>query len=256
MQNADGSTDLITFHTWRSETFRALAARPEFEKIRWKRTELITVKLAQMLAILLPRTVQFKDLLQPVYDSIIKPALTLSHKMMYFSVDEFIIEQSENYYFNPERQKHMVDGFNQAEFVNVETCGKVKQPPAGDMRYILDITPQLIYRCVKATSYGERKVLKKPKVLVKVINPVQKPLCDSVMKDTQDFSIDDLPKEDQKSNDTVMEDFETLCGESKVPVPAPDATVLGWMARMMRIYKEQNKAMNAKQGRSWNPWGT
>jgi hypothetical protein len=86
---------------------------------------------------------------------------------MHLSVDYFSIEWSEYNDLRYDQGNSLTGNFNCFEFVDLLARGKkLKAPPTGIINYILDITPQLVFRMVKANRCEEPKVLKKPKILV------------------------------------------------------------------------------------------
>jgi hypothetical protein len=87
---------------------------------------------------------------------------------MHLSVDQFSIEWSQYYNLRRDQQKVLVGDFNNFEYVDLDSRKTLKAHSSGDMTYILDVTPKLVFRMVKADSYAEPKVLEKPNILVAV----------------------------------------------------------------------------------------
>jgi len=158
--------DIITCRTWRSETYTAIVNRPEFDRVCERRKEALTRHLANMLVLFISQA-RARNLESSVRSAIIEPAFALSHKM-HLSVDQFSIEWSQYYNLRRDQQKVLVGDFNNFEYVDLNSRKTLKAHSSGDMTYILDITPKLVFRMVKADSYAEPKVLKKPNILVAV----------------------------------------------------------------------------------------
>jgi len=118
-----------------------------------------------MLGLFVPRAAK-RGLHTAVRNTIIEPAFALAHKM-HLSVDHFSIEWSEYHDLRYDQRNSLTGKFNYFEFVDLLARGKkLKTPTSGIINYILDITPQLVFRMVKANTREEPKVLKKPKILV------------------------------------------------------------------------------------------
>jgi hypothetical protein len=123
--------------------------------------------LTAMLGLFIPRA-HTRNLQTAVRNTIIEPAFALAHKM-HLSVDLFSIEWSQYHNLRPDQRNSFAGEFNDFELVDLLARGKtLKALPSRNIDYILDITPQLVLRRVKADTYAEPKVLKKPKILVAV----------------------------------------------------------------------------------------
>jgi len=163
MRNLEPRRDTITWRTWRSETYTAIASRPQFGQIREKRKELLTVTLTAMLGIFIPRAHNL-NLQTSVRNTIIEPAFALAHKM-HLSVDYFSIEWPKYHKLRSDRGN---GEFSDVELVDLARRTTLKAPPSGNIDYIFDITPQLVFQRVKADTCAEPKVLKKLRILVAV----------------------------------------------------------------------------------------
>jgi hypothetical protein len=123
--------------------------------------------LTAMLKLFIPRA-HTRNLQAAVYNTIIEPAFALAHKM-HLSVDLFSIEWSKYHNLWADQRNPFAGEFNDFELVDLIAGGKtLKAPPLRNFDYIFDITPQLVFRRVKADTYSEPKVLRKPKILVAV----------------------------------------------------------------------------------------
>jgi hypothetical protein len=152
---------------WRSETYAAIANQPGFDQLCERRKKGLTKCLTTILEILEPRA-DTRRLQTSVRSMIIEPAFALAHKM-HLSVDQFSIEWSQFHNLQTDQRTYFkAEDMNEFEFVDLASHRTLKNHPSGDIIYIFDITPKLVFQKVKADSYGEPKVLKKQKILVTV----------------------------------------------------------------------------------------
>jgi len=196
MRNLEPRRDFIAYRTWRSETYAAIANRPGFDQLLTKRKDALTADLAAILGLFIPRYPMHK-LQASVRNNIIEPAFALAHKM-HLSVDNFSIEWSQYHDLRRDQRNHFIGEFKDVELVDLLAEGKtLKAHSSRNTVYIFDITPQLVFREVKADTYAGPKVLRKPRILVAV------------------------GKEGQ--------------GHNREPqlYPVPDATVLDWLDKTM-----------------------
>jgi hypothetical protein len=120
-----------------------------------------------MLKILAPRA-NTGRLQTSIRSIIIEPAFTLAHKM-HLSVDQFTIEWSQFHNLQTDQRTYFkTEDISEFEFVDLASHRTLKGHHSGDIIYIFDITPKLVFQKVKADSYAEPKVLKKQKILVTV----------------------------------------------------------------------------------------
>ncbi|KAG9233805.1 hypothetical protein BJ875DRAFT_441871 [Amylocarpus encephaloides] len=167
MRNLEPQRDHITYATWRSETYTAITNRHEFEEMREGMKGDLTARLTEILALFLSRPDK-KNLYAEICQSIVNPAFTLAHKM-HLSVDHFSLEWSRNHHL-PFSQQLPFEDSNDFEVVELQAGGTGvkthKTPPTSEsIRYLFDMTPRLVLQRTKANSPGERKVLKKARLL-------------------------------------------------------------------------------------------
>jgi hypothetical protein len=124
------------------------------------------MQLTAMLGLFIPRA-NTRNLQTTVRNTIIEPAFALAHKM-HLSVDRFSIEWSQYHNLRSEQRLSFAGEFNDFELVDLARRKTLKAPPSRNIDYIFDISPQLVFRRVKADTYAEPKVLKKLKILVAV----------------------------------------------------------------------------------------
>ncbi|KAF4626039.1 hypothetical protein G7Y89_g12119 [Cudoniella acicularis] len=170
MKNLEPRRDKMAYRTWRSETYTAITSRHEFGRIREKRIFFLTHCLTAMLLLFIPRADERK-LHANIRHAIIEPAFALAHKM-HLSVDYFTIEWSRYHNSQPSQRSSFPGGLHlhDLELIDYMDKGKlIRSAPSGNVHYMFDITPRLVFTKVKGDSVAEPKVLRKPKLLVSVL---------------------------------------------------------------------------------------
>jgi hypothetical protein len=159
--------DLRTRRTYRSETYTALIARPDFPPALEARKRELTEELSDMLRILAPNKHR-KDFTSSLRERIIEPAFALAQKM-HLSVDEFALEWSlfHNLRAGERGQAQFPGDFSEFESFDVAALMPLKNRPEYS-EYLFDINPRLVLRSVKTDTLDEPKVLKKRQILVMV----------------------------------------------------------------------------------------
>ena len=104
-----------------------------------------------------------------VQSTIIEPALQLAHKM-HLSVHEFSLRYTSYHSTKSEERHPLRREWSQFDCVSLSPPGKVQRPPIADVifTYLFDLSPELVFRAVKADSFAEPRVLKRGRVLVAV----------------------------------------------------------------------------------------
>jgi hypothetical protein len=160
--------DLVTLRTWRCETLTAVTQRPEFVQFRHKQSKTLSNDLANMLSLFQPRS-DISGFTRLVQSTIIEPALQLAHKM-HLSVHEFSLRYTSYHSTKSEERHPLRREWSQFDCVSLSPPGKVQRPPIADVifTYLFDLSPELVFRAVKADSFAEPRVLKRGRVLVAV----------------------------------------------------------------------------------------
>ncbi|PMD40387.1 hypothetical protein L207DRAFT_511881 [Hyaloscypha variabilis F] len=168
MRKLEPRRDLSTWRRWRSETLTALAGRREFASQRQRLINHLVSELTSMLLIFLPRS-DIHKLAPSVYDAIIEPALLLAHKLQ-LSLDKFSL--SWTHFAGTKLEERSIDprDYNSFECVDILRSGKVMKSQAvaasGNITYMFDLTPALIYEAVKADAFADPRVLNRGRILV------------------------------------------------------------------------------------------
>ena len=161
-------SDLTTLRTWRCETLTAVTQRPEFIQFRHKQSKTLSNDLANMLSLFLPRS-DISGFTRLVQSTIIEPALQLAHKM-HLSVHDFSLRYTTYHSTKSEERHPLRQEWSQFECVSLSPPGKVQRHPVADVifTYLFDLSPELVFRAVKADSFAEPRVLKRGRILVAV----------------------------------------------------------------------------------------
>uniref|UniRef100_A0A093V5W0 Uncharacterized protein n=1 Tax=Talaromyces marneffei PM1 TaxID=1077442 RepID=A0A093V5W0_TALMA len=165
MSQLDPPRDLRTRRTWHSETFTAIANGPGFRD----RVEAMNRKLASdlfdILQIFITSTAPTENIIDGLYENIIKRAYTLSLKMQ-LSVDEYTIQWSD-YYDSQPNASIVIKDPDDFELLDLQRARTVSaRPPQVRIQWLFDVTPKLSVRKVLPNSYGRPKVLAKHRILV------------------------------------------------------------------------------------------
>lgn len=158
--------DLIALRTWRCETFTAITQQPQFAKCRQNQSETLSKDLAGMLKLFLPRS-DYSGLFHSVQSTMIEPALQLAHKM-HLSVNEFSLRYTPYHRTKAEDRRPLPLESSPFDCVTLSPLGRVLKFPIseGILTYLFDLSPELVFRAVKADSFAEPRVLKRARVLV------------------------------------------------------------------------------------------
>jgi hypothetical protein len=121
-----------------------------------------------MLSLFLPRS-DISGFTRLVQSTIIEPALQLAHKM-HLSVHEFSLRYTSYHSTKLEERHPLRQEWSQFECVSLSPPGKVQRHPIADVifTYLFDLSPELVFRAVKADSFAEPRVLKRGRILVAV----------------------------------------------------------------------------------------
>ncbi|PMD20145.1 hypothetical protein NA56DRAFT_602060 [Hyaloscypha hepaticicola] len=168
MRNLEPRRDLSTWRRWRSETLTALAGRPEFAAQRKHQVNYLVTELTNILLIFIPRS-DLQKLGPSVHSVIIEPALTLAHRLQ-LSVDKFSLSWTAFGGTRPEMRSIDPRDYSSFDCVNILQSGKAMKPQAvaaaGTIKYMLDLTPALIFEAVKANAFADPRVLNRARILV------------------------------------------------------------------------------------------
>jgi hypothetical protein len=137
----------------------------------------LTCDMIKMLRALAPNTDPI-SLAKSFVETITKPACALARKM-HLSLDEFTLEWS------PHHDKPQIDptfiyqkAAGNYDFVDVNSRKRVYvgevNPEVYRVRWMFDLAPKLVFRKLKVDSWGEGKVLVRPKVLVRISDITKK----------------------------------------------------------------------------------
>ncbi|RDW70451.1 uncharacterized protein DSM5745_07962 [Aspergillus mulundensis] len=184
--------DIRTIRHWHIETYTAASSRPGFDTYAQDRMWSLTVHMVKMLRAFAPST-DPNTLAKSFLESITKPAAELARRF-HLCFDEYALEWS-GYH---DSEKTAKDGlgvferevrqgrFGEWDFVRVGEGGKyLREVPMVEkgkgegyeegeeetkvkVRWLFDMAPRLVFRKLKVDSWGEGKVLVKPRVLVRV----------------------------------------------------------------------------------------
>ncbi|KAL4886655.1 hypothetical protein BJY04DRAFT_178097 [Aspergillus karnatakaensis] len=177
MRTLQPRRDIRTCRYWRIETYTAASERPNFAEYAQERMWDLTCDMIKMLRVLAPKT-DPNSLAKSFYETITKPACTLARKM-HLSLDEFTLEWS------PAHDQPQIDpatayqkGAVNYDFVDLNSRKRISvgelDPEAYRVRWMFDLAPKLVFRKLKVDSWGEGKVLARPKVLVRVVDLAKK----------------------------------------------------------------------------------
>ncbi|KAL5338309.1 hypothetical protein BJX70DRAFT_206201 [Aspergillus crustosus] len=171
MRTLQPRRDIRTCRYWRIETYTAASERPNFAEYANERMWDLTCDMIKMLRALAPKT-DPNTLAKSFLEAVTKPACALARKM-HLSLDEFTLEWS------PHHDKPQIDPAfiyqkpaGIYDFVDVNSRKRVNvgevDPEAFRVRWMFDLAPKLVFRKLKVDSWGEGKVLVRPKVLVRI----------------------------------------------------------------------------------------
>lgn len=157
--------DLRTRCTWHSETFTAITKGPGFRD----RVETMNRKLANdlfsILQVFITSTAHTEDIIDGIYENIIKRAYTLALKM-HLSVDEYTIQWSDFHDSQP-NTNIVIKNLDDFELLDLQRGRTVSaRPPQVRIQWLFDITPKLSVRKVLPNSHAKPKLLVKPRILV------------------------------------------------------------------------------------------
>ncbi|KAL4972151.1 hypothetical protein BDW66DRAFT_9502 [Aspergillus desertorum] len=187
--------DVRTMRHWHIETYTAASSRPGFDSYAHDRMWNLTVHMIKMLRAFAPRT-DPNTLAKSFLETVTKPACELARRF-HLCLDEYRLEWSEHHdNENVVRDPVMAFAtvvkerrFGEYDFVRVgEERRWLRELPTsfyngdgdgegkggdGDetgvtVRWLFDMAPKLVFRKLKVDSWGEGKVLVKPRVLVRV----------------------------------------------------------------------------------------
>lgn len=165
MSQLDPPRDLRTRLTWRSETFTAIANNPGFKDRFETMNRNLANELFSVLQVFITSTALTNDIIDGIYENIIKRAYSLMLKM-HLSVDEYKIQWSE-VYDAPANANIMIKDLDSFEFFDLQSTRAINlRPPQARIQWLFDVTPKLSVRKVLPNSYAKPKVLIKPRILV------------------------------------------------------------------------------------------
>ncbi|KAL4872868.1 hypothetical protein BDV12DRAFT_127041 [Aspergillus spectabilis] len=177
MRTLQPRRDIRTCRYWRIETYTAASERPNFAEYASERMWDLTCDMIKMLRALAPNT-DPNSLAKSFLETITKPACALARKM-HLSLDEFTLEWS------PHHDKPQIDpafiyqkAAGNYDFVDVSSRKRVYvgevDPEVYRVRWMFDLAPKLVFRKLKVDSWGEGKVLVRPKVVVRITDITKK----------------------------------------------------------------------------------
>lgn len=121
--------------------------------------------LFDILQIFITSTAPTENIIDGLYENIIKRAYTLSLKMQ-LSVDEYTIQWSD-YYDSQPNASIVIKDPDDFELLDLQRARTVSaRPPQVRIQWLFDVTPKLSVRKVLPNSYGRPKVLAKHRILV------------------------------------------------------------------------------------------
>lgn len=128
-------------------------------------TRKLASDLFNLLQVFITSTAHTHDIIDGLYENIIKRAYALALKM-HLSVDEYTIQWSEFYDSQPNANVVIKD-LDDFELVDLQRARTVNvRPPSVRIQWLFDVTPKLSVRKVLPNSYGKPKLLIKPRILV------------------------------------------------------------------------------------------
>ncbi|KAL4736217.1 hypothetical protein BDV11DRAFT_211363 [Aspergillus similis] len=231
--------DVRTIRHWHIETYTAASARPGFDTYAHERMWDLTVHMIKMLRAFAPTT-DPNTLAKSFLKTVTKPACELARRF-HLCFDEYSLEWSECH-DNEKVVKDPVGAFQRAnkagrfgeyDFVRAgEERRWLRDVPAslssgnsgregndGDgndtkvtVQWLFDIAPKLVFRKLKVDSWGEDKVLVKPRVLVRVSEQKRTGPTTKVAKKAE------------------MEEYKTVLG-----------AVQGWLMRQEYLLEKERK---------------
>ncbi|KAL4999179.1 hypothetical protein BDV10DRAFT_200802 [Aspergillus recurvatus] len=233
--------DVRTIRHWHIETYTAASSRPGFDSYAHDRMWNLTVHMIKMLRAFAPTT-DPNTLAKSFLETVTKPACELARRF-HLCLEEYSLEWSE--YHNNEKvvkdpvmvfESVVKEGrFGEYDFVRVgEERRWLRDVPKsfsngdgegkdGDnnetkvtVRWLFDMAPKLVFRKLKADSWGEGKVLVKPRVLVRVSEQKRVPRGPGSSK--------------KVAKKAGGEEYKTVLG-----------AVQGWMARQEYLFEKERK---------------
>ncbi|KAL2060169.1 hypothetical protein VTL71DRAFT_9564 [Oculimacula yallundae] len=170
MRNQTPAKDVAAFRTWHSDTYTAFTEKPGFLQRRKEMVDILAWQLAAALHLLSPGT-DGNVFLRVIRDTIVEPAALLAQKM-FLSVDLFTLEWTPRYdRGSPGNTAMQPIEFGEVDFSDFAKNGKLVNTISqrDKMDYLFDISPALVMTAARGIEWGERKVLKKAKVLGRYI---------------------------------------------------------------------------------------
>jgi hypothetical protein len=120
-----------------------------------------------ILQVFITSTANTEDIIDGLYENVIKRAYTLSLKM-HLSVDEYTIQWSDFHDSQP-NANIVIKDLDDFELLDLQRGRTVTvRPPSVRIQWLFDVTPNLSVRKVLPNSYGKPKLLIKPRILVTV----------------------------------------------------------------------------------------
>jgi hypothetical protein len=153
---------------WRSETLTALTNRPPFVAQRRLQSDRLAMSLAAMLKIFVPRT-KHRRFLYSIQESIIEPALRLAHKL-HLSINRFECQWTLFSKTRPSLRGIEPTMYNSYDCLDLFKDGRLMKPQAfvkaESITYMLDLSPELIFKAVRANTFAEPASISRAKILV------------------------------------------------------------------------------------------
>ncbi|KAF4943168.1 hypothetical protein F66182_18812, partial [Fusarium sp. NRRL 66182] len=123
--------------------------------------------LFSILQVFISSTSHTQDIIDGLYENIIKRAYTLALKM-HLSIDEYVIQWSDFWDSQP-NANIVIKNLDDFELLDLHRGRTVSaRPPQVRIQWLFDVTPKLSVRKVFSNSYAKPKLLVKSRILVLV----------------------------------------------------------------------------------------
>ncbi|KAI9048311.1 hypothetical protein LZ554_008105 [Drepanopeziza brunnea f. sp. 'monogermtubi'] len=166
MRNMQPQRGEVTCRTWYTEALAALANEAEFPTWQDRRIDELATHLSHVLRMFFPPTTSEQELSLSLRNSIIRPSVSLGHKMC-LSIDKLALEWASPAQLALDSRAGWAREFPNLILANAAADGQVlKSVPGAELTFLLAVSPALVVRPAREEVFAEPRVLRKPKLLV------------------------------------------------------------------------------------------
>ncbi|KAJ5038667.1 uncharacterized protein L3040_006347 [Drepanopeziza brunnea f. sp. 'multigermtubi'] len=182
MRNMQPQRGEVTCRTWYTEALAALANEAEFPTLQDRRVDDLAIHLSQVLHMFLPQRTSKKELYISLRNSIIRPSVSLGHKMC-LSIDKLALEWASPEELALDTRSGWDNGLPNLILANAAADGQVlKSMPEAELDFLLNVSPALVVRAAREEVFVEPRVLRKPKLLVTTAATRKRKVLHDVLK--------------------------------------------------------------------------